>query len=219
MQGLATTEDGSYFLSGISENADGQLEDVVREPDATWVAPSEDEWYKAAYRENDGVTGNYWNFPTGADGGVSNQLIDPDPGNNATFSVNRVRTIGAPYYPTEAGAHENSASPYGTFDQGGNVMESTEAVPEPDIRRIRGGSWQWGVSLMAAYEFDDVMNSSDQFNDLGFRVVNLAATGQPAPALSAPGLLALLLGVASVGTVGLRLRRKSGARLPTTRSR
>jgi hypothetical protein len=120
------------------------------------------------------VTGNYWNYPTTADAGVSNQLIDPDPGNNATFSENQVRTIGPPYYRTEAGAHENSESPYGTFDQGGNVQEFTEAVPESDIRRIRGGSWFWGGTLMSASDVDDVMHSSDQFNDLGFRLVMLA---------------------------------------------
>jgi formylglycine-generating enzyme required for sulfatase activity len=172
-QDLTTTEDGSYFLNGIFESRDDLLEEVVREPDATWVIPSEDEWYKAAYHKNDGATANYWNLPTGADNGVSNQLIDPDPGNNATFSVNQVRTIGPPYDRTQAGAHENSASPYGTFDQGGNVMEFTEAVPVSDIRRIRGGSWFWGSSLLYSSEVDDVMHSSDQFDDLGFRVVML----------------------------------------------
>jgi formylglycine-generating enzyme required for sulfatase activity len=173
-QDLTTTEDGSYFLNGTGELDDGQLEDVVREADATWVIPSEDEWYKAAYHKNDGVTGNYWRYPTSADSGVSNELIDPDPGNNATFSADQVRTIGPPYYRTEAGAHENSESPYGTLDQGGNVMEFTEAVPESDIRRIRGGSWYWGRSLLSASEVDDVMHSSDQLDDLGFRVAMLA---------------------------------------------
>jgi uncharacterized protein (UPF0261 family) len=86
-QDLTTTEDGSYFLDG--KTTDAQLEDVVREPDATWVIPSEDEWYKAAYHKNDGVTGNHWNDPTSADVGVSNLLIDPDPCNHATFSVNQ----------------------------------------------------------------------------------------------------------------------------------
>lgn len=175
-QDLTTTEDGSYFLNGISEANDEGLEDVVREPDATWVIPSEDEWYKAAYHKNDGVTGNYWNYPTRTDGVVSNQLVDPDPGNHATFGGT---TIGAPYHRTEVGAHENSAGPYGTFDQGGNVMEFTEAVPVSDIRRIRGGSWFWG-NILGGWDVDDVMHSSDHFNDLGFRVVRLS----PDPACS-----------------------------------
>jgi hypothetical protein len=119
------------------------------------------------------MTGNYWNYATSADNGVSNQLIDPDPGNNATFSVGQLSTIGAPYYRTEAGAHENSVSAYGTFDQSGNLQEFTEAVPESDIRRIRGGSWLWGRTYMSASEVDDVMHSSDQLDDLGFRLVLL----------------------------------------------
>jgi hypothetical protein len=101
-------------------------------------------------------------------------LIDPDPGNHATFSGGTVGdwTIGAPYYRTEVGAHENSASPYGTFDQGGNVMEFNETVPESDIRGIRGGSWFWG-NILGVWERPLDMHSSDQFSDLGFRVANL----------------------------------------------
>jgi formylglycine-generating enzyme required for sulfatase activity len=187
-QDSTTTERGSYLLNGINENDDTALEGVLREPDATWAIPSEDEWYKAAYHKNDGVTANYWNYPTGADNGVSNLLVDPDPGNNATFSAGQVLTVGAPYYRSEAGAHENSASPYGTFDQGGNVMEFTEAVPVSDIRRIRGGSWFWG-DILGVWEVDDVMHSSDQFNDLGFRVVRVGSDPVSAPRADArPGL-------------------------------
>jgi formylglycine-generating enzyme required for sulfatase activity len=175
-QDLTTTEDGSYFLDGMT--ADHELEDVVREQDATWVIPTENEWYKAAYHENDGVTGNYFLAPTGPNSNVSHDLIDPDPGNNATFSGGTVGdwTIGAPYYRTEVGAHENSASPYGTFDQGGNVQEFNETVPEWDIRGIRGGSWFWGLgSLFSDYRPLD-MHSSDQYGDLGFRVAIVAGT-------------------------------------------
>jgi formylglycine-generating enzyme required for sulfatase activity len=170
-QNLTTTEDGSYFINGIHEFNDGALEEVVREPDATWVIPTDAEWYKSAYHKNDGVTGNYWNYPTSADSGVSNELIDPDPGNHATFAASAVLTIGAPYYRTEAGAHENSASPYGTFDQGGNVMEFTETVgTNVETRRMRGGSWEMARTQMSSSEIDDVMHSSDQFYDLGFRL-------------------------------------------------
>jgi HEAT repeat protein len=37
-------------------------------------------------------------------------------------------TIGPPHYRTEVGAHENSESAYGTFDQGGNVQEFNETA-------------------------------------------------------------------------------------------
>jgi formylglycine-generating enzyme required for sulfatase activity len=117
-----TTEDGSYYLNGAV--TDGELYAIVREPDATWVIPSEDEWYKAAYHKNDGVTRHYSYYPMG-DCYCSNDLVDPDPGCNATFE-DLGYTIGSPYYRTEVGEHENSESPYGTFDQGGNVWEWLE---------------------------------------------------------------------------------------------
>ena len=134
-QGLGTTEDGSYYLNGATTNS--LLMSVVREPDATWVIPSEDEWYKAAYHKNDGVTGSYWDYPTGTDVEPSSDLINPDPGNNANFHF----AIGYPYYRTEVGEFENSASPLGTFDQGGNVWEWNEADLYGRARGIRGGNF------------------------------------------------------------------------------
>lgn len=49
-QGPSTTEDGAYEMSPASN--------VLRKSGARWVLPTEDEWYKAAYHKNDGVTGN-----------------------------------------------------------------------------------------------------------------------------------------------------------------
>ncbi len=93
-QDLSTTEDGSYYLNGAMTN--GELIAVVREDDATWVVPSEDEWYKAAYY--DGGSGVYYDYPTSSDSVPSNILGDPtDPGNNATFSDSG-QTIGSPYW-------------------------------------------------------------------------------------------------------------------------
>jgi formylglycine-generating enzyme required for sulfatase activity len=206
---LTTTEDGSYFLDG--KMSDFELETVVREPDATWVIPTENEWYKAAYHRNDGATGNYWTFPTATSSLPSNDLIDPDPGNNATFqrSPGADFTIGPPYFRTEVGGHENSESPYGTFDQGGNVLEFNETVPETDIRGIRGGSWFWGDISKFSRPVD--MHSSDEFSDLGFRVASLAGPSPAVPAVSRPGLLAALIGLAFAGAIALRPRRTSRA--------
>jgi formylglycine-generating enzyme required for sulfatase activity len=176
---LTTTEDGSYFINGISEFNDGLLEGVVRKPDATWVVPTDDEWYKAAYHKNDGVTGNYWDFPTGTNSFalLSNDVVDPDPGHHATYQNPGDYTVGTPYWRTEVGEHENSASPYGTFDQGGNVMEFTDTVGMiSETRRMRGGSWNMAGGNLFVSEIDDVMHSSDQFRDLGFRLMALRGT-------------------------------------------
>ena len=151
-QDLTTTEDGSYYLNGAT--TDEELMLVVRKPDATWVIPTEDEWYKAAYHYNDGATGNYFDYPTSNDNVPDNALVDPDPGNNATFSDSVDEwTIGPPYYRTEVGEHENSRSPYGTFNQAGNVFEWNEAIVtfgEHLYRGARPGSFRYNGSNIHA---------------------------------------------------------------------
>ena len=192
-QDLTTTESGSYYLNGAT--TDEELLAVVREADATWVIPSEDEWYKAAYHENDGVTGNYFDYPTSSDSTPSNHLVEPtDPGNNATFRDHYgigFTVIGAPYSTylrTEVGAHENSQSPYNTFDQGGNLHEWNEAIIGSS-RGLRGGMFRYGDNiLLAARRHSDDPSFQDDF--IGFRVAQV-----PEPAtltLLALGGLALV---------------------------
>jgi formylglycine-generating enzyme required for sulfatase activity len=193
-QGLTTTEDGSYFLNGAMSNA--ALMAVTRKASATWVIPTEDEWYKAAYHKNDGDTGNYFIFPTGTDSVPSNDLINPDPGNNAnfydTYIVHTGPTIGSPYWRTEVGEFENSESPYGTFDQGGNVWECNETVIGSS-RGSRGGAYGHTEDyMMAGYRYH--IDPSLGFTNAGFRVVQV-----PEPATM--GLLAL-------GGLGMLIRRR-----------
>jgi formylglycine-generating enzyme required for sulfatase activity len=170
-QDLSTTEDGSYFLNGATGN--GALMAIGRKGGATWVIPTEDEWYKAAYHKNDAVTGNYWDYPTSSDSMPSNVLGNPtDPGNNATFYDinNATPTIGAPYWYTVVGDHENSDSPYGTFDQGGNVWEWNEALLDSGFARgLRGASASSEVGyLRASYRFHS--SPSFEYDYIGFRV-------------------------------------------------
>jgi len=192
-QDLTTTEDGSYYLNGAT--SDAALLAVVREPDATWVIPSEDEWYKAAYHYNDGATGNYYDYPTSNDSCPSNDLVNPDPGNNANFYAGDY-TIGSPYYRTIVGDFENSESPYGTFDQGGNVWEWNEAVLHGSYRGVRGGSFYsiYVVTLQAAYR-NYHYGPADEGYGVGFRVAEV-----PEPATIA------LLALGGVGVLGRRAR-------------
>ncbi len=197
VQDATTTEDGAYYLNGATSNAD--LHAVNRESDWTWAITSEDEWYKAAYHKNDGVMGNYFDYPTSSDSPPSNDLVDPDPGNNGTFneSDDGGYTIGGPYYRTEAGAHENSDSPYGTFDQGGNVWEWNEAIFDGLSRGMRGGSSSSygfpGGDLHASSRLD--YRPHDEDCGVGFRV----------SAVPEPATMALL----AFGCVTLLRRRRS----------
>ncbi len=173
------TEDGSYDLNGAT--SDAALMTIMRESDATWVIPSEDEWYEAAYHKNDGATGNYFDYPTSSDNLPSNDLVEPtDPGNNATI-YDSGYTIGSPYYRTEVGAHELSDSPYGTFDQAGNVYEWNEAVmsgslrgwPGPHLRGARGGDWLSDDSTILLATDRGNAPPTTEYEHIGFRVAQV----------------------------------------------
>jgi len=171
-QGVNTTEDGAYYLNGAT--SDAALMAVTREADWQWAIPTEDEWYKAAYHKNDGVTGNYFDYPTSSDTVPSNDLISPDPGNNATFHLPGDYTIGDPYYRTEVGEHENSYSPYGTFDQGGNIHEWNETSLSGAYRVMRGGSFVDDDDNFHAASRSGDDSPMDEYYNFGFRVVQVA---------------------------------------------
>ena len=171
-QDAGLTEDGSYYLNGAM--TDGELITIVRESDATWVIPSEDEWYKAAYHKNDGVTGNYWDYPTQSD---TVPTSEAPPGTDMTNgSANYEFAIGILYCRTEVGAYDArpSDSPYATFDQGGNVREWNETVIYSS-RGLRGGSFHsfdFDFALHAAYR-SAATPAYEIDSGIGFRVAEV----------------------------------------------
>ncbi len=189
-QDASTTEDGSYALNGAVNDA--ALMAVTRKTNATWVIPSEDEWYKSAYHKNDGVTGNYFDYPMRSNTLPTYVLINPDPGNHATFYG---RTIRSPYYRTVVGEHENSDSPYGTFDQGGNVWEWNESIHYGPARGLRGGAYNEEARTLHAAHRKPSYPTTD-FDIFGFRVAQLP---EPCSAL-----------MVMIGALGLASARRRG---------
>lgn len=192
-QSLSTTEDGAYYLNGAMTAS--ALLAVSRKPGAKWVIPTEDEWYKAAYYDPNklGAAG-YWDYPTKSDTEPSAVLsATTDPGNSATWWPGS-DTIGPPYYRTEVGAHENSASAYGTFDQGGNVMEWTEAVGSVDAypSHVLRGGWcgpdpNYGLRSSSRTEIDCF-----PLDAFGFRVASVVPEPSSVTMLSGIALTGLL---------------------------
>ncbi len=161
-QGAGDTETGAYTLLGGTPTPSNGL-DIARNPGAVWFLTSENEWYKAAYHKNDGPTGNYWLYPTSSD----DPPIAEAPSDGAN-SVNHDSAVGD---LTAAGAYSNSVSPYGTFDQGGNVWEWTERLVSFQYRVLRGGSWsQPGFLNSPTLIGDNPINEAENF---GFRVATI----------------------------------------------
>lgn len=96
---------------------------------------------------------------------------------------------------TDVGAYALSESPFGTFDQGGNVREWIESHGPPvgEERILRGGDWDGAPGNLASsvYAMADPMFS---FDFVGFRV----ASRLPEPGAAALGTtsLAVLAGLA-----------------------
>ncbi|HDZ19874.1 MAG TPA: PEP-CTERM sorting domain-containing protein [Phycisphaerae bacterium] len=189
-QDMTTTENGAYFMNGATDSTGLKAAIGTRQAPAGgerfYYMPSEDEWVKAAYHKDDGDTGNYFTYPTSsdtlpsyiADGG---SVIDPDAGNVATYDGDAgIDGIGAPYYRTEAGEHENSDSPYGTFDMAGNIGEWTEGRSFGSFAIVRGGEFAYGTDgLVGTYR--RIRSMTRESGDIGFRLTSIAADAGGVP--------------------------------------
>ncbi len=192
-QDNTTTEYGVYDMSlGTS---------VVRITGADYWLPSEDEWYKAAHydpNKNDGA-GGYWLYATGSNTLPLSTTIEGDTGNSANY-YNGSSLLGL----TDVGAYDESESPYGTYDQNGNVGEWNEALIGAN-RGVRGGSWRTGASILPSSNRNN-RNPTNEYDSVGFRVAS-SFTGDEVGAVPEPASVGLVL--LSVG--GLVLRRAKRA--------
>jgi formylglycine-generating enzyme len=192
-QNLSTTEDGAYYLNGATTNP--ALLAVSRKADWKWAIPSEDEWYKAAYYKSGGTNSAYWYYPTRSNSAPGQDMADAS-GNNANYVTDPPFTypLDSGKYTTIVGEFQNSWSPYGTFDQGGNVAEWTEStIPGygGDLRQVRGGSFGDCRSELSASYYEDGGSPLGVSSTFGFRVVGVAEPGSIIM-LAATALAALL---------------------------
>ena len=183
-QGSGNTETGAYTLLGGTPTPTNGLS-ITRNAGATWFLPSENEWYKAAFHKNDGVTANYFDYPTSSDTAPRAEA-PPGGGNSANYAI----AVGG---RTDVGAYSASDSPYGTFDQGGNLWEWNEALIDGSFgyRGLRGGSS--GISapyLSASQRIFEPPEKLDGF--FGFRVATVPEPSTAMLAIMACGLMRVL---------------------------
>jgi hypothetical protein len=115
-------------------------ENLYRHKDAYYFLPSEDEWYKAAYHQNDGVTPNYWDYATG-----SNAIPTAVPSGTGAGTAVYKQDTGS-FEPTSV-TLAGGSSAYGTMGQNGNAWEWQEGAfigpndSSSEERAVRGGVW------------------------------------------------------------------------------
>jgi len=185
-QGPETTENGVYSISdGLSE---------VRDSNATYFIPSEDEWYKAAYYD---PSGTYYDYPTSADSVPDNNLPSADTGNSANYRVELNFTTGSFTHPmTDVGSYSMSESSYGTYDQAGNVWEWNDTINAvSSFRGVRGGAWNTRFSKSLRADGSGSNQSHIENGAVGFRV---------ASRIPEPGSFLLAL----IAVVGLMMRAR-----------
>lgn len=214
-QGNADTETGAYTLVGGTA-VPSNPNDIVRNPGATIVLPSADEWYKSAFYDptksiEDGEA-DYWLYPTQSD---AISLITAPPsstphtanvfGTNfygTEFGIGYALTPGvsttntALDYLTNVGAYTGSASHYGTYDQAGNVMEWTQEhtmLANPNgVRLILGGDFNTD-EFSARYFGSAAAQGGSGGVDAGFRLVTLVVPEPSSILLAQSASVALLL--------------------------
>ena len=144
---------------------------------------------------------DYWLYPTRSDtapgnviGSGANQANFRN-GSNEYSVTQSSGYSGSQNYLTDGGAFIDSASYYGTYDQGGNVFEWNDTIIAGSSPGLRGGSWDY---------YEDSLRSSVRFNFaptlesslVGFRVA------------SVPEQSTLLVGIGLAGWACLLGRRR-----------
>jgi formylglycine-generating enzyme required for sulfatase activity len=193
-QGSSDTETGAYTLLGGTAIPSNALT-VTRNAGATIALSSEDEWYKAAYYS--AISTSYLDYPAGSN--TVPTCATP------TATANRANCNAVVNNLTIKGSYTGSASPYGTFDQAGNLFEWNEAL-SGSSRVYRGGYYGSSpVGDLAASTRLSLTHTSDGNGTIGFRL-----TAIPEPATGS------LLAMGMLGLAGLRRQRsRSSSRTPT----
>jgi formylglycine-generating enzyme required for sulfatase activity len=172
-----------------ADTLDYEATNPYRSKRATYVLPSFNEWYKAAYYNPTNST--YYDFPNGSN--TAPTAVASGTGDN-TAVYNQSFGQG----PADVNL-AGGLSPYGVMGLGGNVFEWEESSFDvtsgnynssgSSSRGIRGGNWYYNSSdLSSSSRF---FLPSFELYDIGFRVASLSsdAAAVPEPSMMVIGTL------------------------------
>ncbi len=174
-----------------SDTLDYDASNPYRSKRATYVIPSYNEWYKAAYyNPNDSTYYDYANGsntrPTAVVGGTGS--------NTAVYWYTGEAEPEVPADVSQAGG----LSPYGVMGLGGNVEEFDEVLYYGDSsniattsRGVRGGRWHTVVASHLSSSSRSSIHPSYENGGVGFRVASLSSSAPPAPAVPEPSMMVI----------------------------
>ena len=208
-QGSGSTETGAYTLVG------GQTSGTApaANPGASYLLPTEDQWYKAAYYKGGGTNAGYWDYATQSDSDPTAVTADStgigSAGSTGNFAnYNRRADWGSPLQDgnvTTVGTN-GGASAYGAFDMSGNIFEWNDLDGTTGSSRgLRCGSW-FSFAFYLSSSFRDTFAPSYEDNNIGFRLASPVAVPEP----STLAMLAAGLGCSGYGFIRRRRLHRSG---------
>ena len=213
-QGSGSTETGAYTLVG------GQTSGTApaANPGASYLLPTEDQWYKAAYYKGGSTNAGYWDYATQRDWEPTLVMADSTGIGSAGSTGNFANYGSAAGWNSQPGnvttvGTNGGASAYGAFDMSGNLYEWNDLTGAAGSSRgLRGGDWDdsSAFSLSSSGRFTPA--PSDEGNDVGFRLASPDAAPIPEPGSFA----AILGGFVLAGVLTRRPRRRSPVRSPLT---
>jgi formylglycine-generating enzyme required for sulfatase activity len=173
-----------FTTSGVNDNIalwtaadtlDYDAANPYRSLRATYVLPSYNEWYKAAYFNPSNST--YYDFPNGS---------DTAPTAVASGTADNTAIYGQSLFPGPADVNQaGGLSPYGVMGLGGNVLEWEESSFDlanndaSSVRGVRGGDWS-RPDLALSSSLRGITVPSGESYDVGFRVASLSSSAPPA---------------------------------------
>jgi hypothetical protein len=177
-----------FLTGGVNDNIalwtaadtlDYEATNPYRSKRATYVLPSYNEWYKAAYYNPTNST--YYNFANGSDTRPT-AVVSGTASNTAVYTQSGEASPTVPADVDQAGG----LSPYGVMGLGGNAREWDESSSDlansigSSSRGLRGGYWgDFGSSNLSSSSRDDG-NPRNENNRIGFRVASLSSSAPPA---------------------------------------
>ena len=132
-QGNGDTESGAYVNVGNQST-------FARQADAKYWIPTENEWYKAAYHKNDGVTGNYFDYPTEQRQRAEQRPDQPGPGQQRELLPERLHDWQSVLHD-RGGRVRELGQPLRDVRPGRKCLGMERDAVIGSSRGLRGGSW------------------------------------------------------------------------------